>query len=180
MNPLFVQSRAILIGLWLLCALPACSPQYNWRTVPNPDVGYTATFPDKPAQVTRELDLIGLTVSLTLQAARVEGAYFSVGTVPLQGDVQARSGALRDALALALANNISAGKPELKQITWLGKPTHEMSIAGTLPTGGEAFAHARFFEHQGFLYQVLIVGPGQQANPDVLTTWLGGFSLLGL
>ena len=179
MNSLIAQSRAIFIGLFTLWTLAACSPQYNWRVVPNTDVGYMATFPDKPAMVTRTLDLIGLQVPLTLHAAQVEGMYFAVGTVPLQGELQVQGVALRDALAQAVANNISAGKPELKAIQWLGKPVQEMMTNGTLPNGEKAFAHARFFEHQGVLYEVLMMGPGEQANPDAATSWFGGFSLLG-
>lgn len=179
MNKAFAQSRAIFVTLFALCALVACSPQFNWRVVPNTDIGYMATFPDKPAQVTRTMDLIGLKVPLTLHAAQVEGLYFAVGTVPLQGELAAQGGVLRDALAQAVANNISAGQPDLKPIQWLGKTVHEMSIKGTLPNGETAFAQARFFEHQGILYQVMMMGPGEAANPDSVTSWFGGFSLLG-
>lgn len=179
MNSLIAQSRAIFIGLLSLWTLAACSPQYNWRVVPNTDVGYMATFPDKPAMVTRTLDLIGLQVPLTLHATQVEGMYFAVGTVPLQGELQVQGVALRDALAQAVTNNIAAEKPELKVMQWLGKPVQEMMVTGTLPNGEKAFANARFFEHQGVLYEVLMMGPGEQANPDVATSWFGGFSLLG-
>lgn len=179
MKSVFVQSRALFIFFVALFALSACSPQYNWRTVPNTDIGYMATFPDKPAQVTRNLDLIGLQVPLTLQAAQIEGLYFAVGTVPLQGNLSAQGTALRDALAQAVSNNISAGTPTLKPVQWLGKTVHELSIQGKLPSGEAAFAQARFFEHQGVLYEVMMMGPGQSANPDAATSWFGGFSLLG-
>ena len=180
MNSIFAQSRAVFFALFTMWTLAACSPQFNWRTVPNPDLGYMATFPDKPAQVTRTMDLIGLQVPLTLQAAQVDGLYFTVGTVPLQGSLEGKGAALRDALALAVANNIAAEKPELVSIQWFGKPVQEMSLTGKLPNGSAAFAHARFFEHQGTLYEVLLMGPGQRPDPDVLTSWLGGFSLLGM
>lgn len=179
MNFLTAQSRAFFISLLAVFTLLGCSPQYNWRTVPNPDVGYMATFPDKPVQVTRTMDLIGLKVPLTLQAAQLEGQYFAVGTVPLQGELATHGTALRDALAQAVANNISAGKPALKPVQWLGKPVQEMTVKGRLPNGDAAFAQARFFEHQGVLYEVMLVGPGDAAAADVATSWFGGFSLLG-
>lgn len=179
MNSIFAQSRLFFISVFSLCMLMACSPQYNWRVVPNADLGYSATFPDKPAQVTRTMDLIGLQVPLTMHAAQVDGEYFAVGTVPLQGELQIQSTALRDALAQAVSNNIAAGQPELKSIQWLGRPVQEMTVTGALPNGEPAYAHARFFEHQGVLYEVLMMGPGQQASPDSLTSWFGGFSLLG-
>ncbi|HEX4855890.1 MAG TPA: hypothetical protein VFV28_03715 [Limnobacter sp.] len=179
MIPVFAKSRAFFITLFAFCALAACSPQYNWRTVPNTDVGYMATFPDKPAMVTRTMDLIGLKVPLTLHAAQLEGMYFAVGTVPLQGELATQGPALRNALAQAVANNISAGQPELKQLQWLGKPVQEMNARGKLPNGEAAFARARFFEHQGVLYEVMLIGPGDAPLVDVATTWFGGFSLLG-
>ena len=179
MNSVLGQSRTFFVSLLAATVLAACSPQFNWRSVPNSDIGYMATFPDKPAQVTRTMDLIGLQVPLTLQAAQVQGQYFAVGTVPLSGPLLGQGPALRDALAQAVGNNISAGQVVLKPTTWLGKPAHELSVQGTLPSGEKAFAHARFFEHQGTLYEVLVMGPGESLNPDVLTSWFGGFSLLG-
>ncbi len=179
MKTAFASSRAIFVSLIALCALVACSPQFNWRVVPNTDIGYMATFPDKPAQATRTMDLIGLQVPFTLQAAQIEGLYFAVGTVPLQGELAAQGAALRDALAQAVANNIAAGQADVKPIQWLGKTVYEMSIKGKLPSGEAAFAQARFFEHQGVLYEVLMMGPGEAANPDSATSWFGGFSLLG-
>jgi hypothetical protein len=173
------MSRAFLLTALALCALVACTPQYNWRVVPNPDLGYMATFPDKPAMVTRTLDLIGLQVPLTFHAAQVDGLYFAVGTVPLQADLQPRSLELRDALAQAVANNIAASRPELKPLTWLGKSAVEMNSVGTLPGGKAGFAQARFFEHRGVLYEVLIMGPGAAADPNMVTSWFGGFSLMG-
>ena len=178
MKTAFAQSRALFVSLLALCALVACSPQFNWRVVPNTDIGYMATFPDKPAQATRTMDLIGLQVPLTLHAAQIEGLYFAVGTVPLQGELAGQGTALRDALAQAVAN-IAAGKAEVKPIQWLGKTVHEMSMTGKLPSGEAAFAQARFFEHQGTLYEVMMMGPGEAANPDFSTSWFGGFSLLG-
>ncbi len=173
------MSRAFLLGALTLCALVACTPQYNWRVVPNPDVGYMATFPDKPAMVTRTLDLIGLQVPLTFHAAQVGGLYFAVGTIPLGAELQARSNELRDALAVAVANNIAAPKPDLKPIEWLGKPAVEMNTTGTVPGGKPGFAQARFFEHKGVLYEVLIMGPGDAADSNMVTSWFGGFSLMG-
>jgi hypothetical protein len=180
MKSFIVTSRAFFIAVLSVCAIAACSPQLNWRTVPNPDLGYMATFPDKPAQVTRTMNLIGLQVPLTLQAAQVDGFYFAVGTVPLEGSLEGQGAALRDALAIAVANNIAAERPELEPVLWLGQSAQAMSLTGELPDGSPAFAQARFFEHQGTLYEVLLMGPGQQPSPDVLTTWLGGFSLLGM
>lgn len=121
---------------------------------------------------------MGLQVPLTLHAAQAEGFYFAVGSVPLQGALQGKGIELRAALAQAVSNNIAAEKPDLRPLQWLGKSVQEMSVKGRLPNGLPAVAHARFFEHRGVLYEVVVMGAGEQISPEVLTTWLSGFSLL--
>jgi hypothetical protein len=172
------KRRVIFIIIQACWFLTACSPEYNWRTVSNTAWGYTATFPDKPVQVSRTLSLIGLQVPLTLHATRVNNLYFAVGTVPMIGNLEGQGTALRNALAQALINNIGGGQAILKPIQWLGKPAQVMFAKGTLPNGLEAFVEARFFEHQGLLYEVLVMGAAKKSTPDILTSWFGGFSLL--
>ncbi|WP_370264363.1 hypothetical protein [Limnobacter sp.] len=176
---MLLTSRRFFCLFCLALLLQACSPAYNWRAVPNSDVGYVATFPDKPAMVTRTLDLAGLKVPLTLHAAQVDGSYFAVGTVPLQGPLQGQGEVLRNALAQALANNVQAGAAQLQSTEWLGQPAWRVELQGSLPSGEAGHAVARFFEHRGVLYQVTLMGPGQQALPEIQTTWFSGFSLLG-
>lgn len=174
-QPLFLRIASVFAVSLLL----ACSPSLNWRVVPNTDVGYAATFPDKPAQITRTLDLIGLKVPLTLHAAQVDGLYFAVGTMPLQGDLTGKAQDLSQALAQALANNINAGQAKLKPMQWLGMNVEELTASGNLSSGKAGFAQARFFEHRGVLYEVVLMGEGAGADPDVVTQWFTGFNLLG-
>lgn len=172
-------NRIFLRLVLSLSLLSACSPAFNWRVVPNPDGGYTATFPDKPALVTRTLDLANLKVPLTLQAAQVNGLYFAVGTVPLDGDLKDRQTVLVDALSLALANNIQASKPALATTTWLGMPVFEMDSRGKTAKGGAAFVKARFFEHHGHLFEVIVMGEAEQPDPGVVAQWFNGFAVGG-
>ncbi|MCQ8895492.1 hypothetical protein NQT62_03435 [Limnobacter humi] len=171
------------LSVWVCAAsmflLSACSPAFNWRVVPNPDSGYTATFPDKPALVTRTLDLANLKVPLTLQAAQVNGLYFAVGTVPLEGNLKTQQTLLVEALSLALANNIQAGKPALANTTWLGLPVLDMDSRGKTAKGGAAFVKARFFEHKGRLFEVIVMGEAEQPDPSVVAQWFNGFSVGG-
>ncbi|HEX4844211.1 MAG TPA: hypothetical protein VFV57_11110 [Limnobacter sp.] len=176
---MLLTSRRVFFFLAALLTLQACSPAYNWRAVPNSDMGYVATFPDKPAMVTRTLDLAGLKVPLTLHAAQVEGHYFAVGTVPLQGELQGQADVLRNALAQALANNVQAGVVSPQPMEWLGQPAWRVDLQGTLPTGEAGHAVARFFERRGVLYEVVLMGQGDSPAPELQTTWFSGFSLLG-
>ncbi|HEX4917201.1 MAG TPA: hypothetical protein VFV43_04825 [Limnobacter sp.] len=176
---MLLTSHRIFFFLAALLTLQACSPAYNWRAVPNSDVGYVATFPDKPAMVTRTLDLAGLKVPLTLHAAQVNGNYFAVGTVPLEGELQGQTDVLRNALAQALANNVQAGSVSPQPMDWLGLQVWAVDLQGTLPSGEAGHAVARFFENRGVFYEVVLMGPGKTPTPELQTTWFSGFSLLG-
>ncbi|HEX4879869.1 MAG TPA: hypothetical protein VFV39_08505 [Limnobacter sp.] len=173
------ESLRVFFFIAAMCVLQACSPAFNWRAVPNTDIGYVATFPDKPVMVTRTLDLAGLKVPLTLHAAQVEGSYFAVGTVPLRGELQGQADVLRGALAQALANNVQAGAANLQPMEWLGQAAWGLELRGTLPSGEDGHAVARFFERRGVLYEVVLMGQGQTPAPELQTTWFSGFSLLG-
>lgn len=178
MSSLAYLRYTFLTVFFTFCLLAACSPQYDWRTVKNPEMGYGALFPGRPTQVTRMVNLTGWQVPLTMQATQTNGLYFAVATVPLQGELQARQIAVRDALYQALVNNLVAEKVDLKSIQWLGKTADEAVLIGRLPDGQAAVAQVRFFEHHRVLYQILILGPEHLNNRELPNTWWSGFYLL--
>lgn len=180
-KPRVQHSRAFFLGLLtlLLAGLSACSPAFNWRVVPNEDLGYSATFPDKPVQVTRQLQLLQAQVPLTLQAAQAQDVYFAVGTVPLTGAWAGRGQELTAALAQALANNVRAPTPQLNSEEWLGLPGQRISLQGSLPDGRPAVVMARFFVHRDVLFEVVAMGPATALGAEVSTPWFTGFRLLG-
>jgi outer membrane murein-binding lipoprotein Lpp len=153
----------------------------NWRVISNSDSGYSATFPDKPVVASRDLNLAGLKVPLTLQAAVVDGAYFAVGVVELKGDLASKGKELNDALIQALANNVKVDKTEVEQKPWAGLPTVDwVNANGTLPDGSKARAVGRFFQHQNKVYEVILVGPDPKVDSATVTQFFSGFKLLGL
>lgn len=164
-----------------LLVLNACTPAMNWRVISNSDSGYSATFPDKPVVASRDLNLAGLKVPLTLQAAVVDGAYFAVGVVELKGDLASKGKELNDALIQALANNVKVDKTEVEQKPWAGLPTVDwVNANGTLPDGSKARAVGRFFQHQNKVYEVILVGPDPKVDSATVTQFFSGFKLLGL
>lgn len=172
----------LLLACFILLA--ACSPTQNWRVVAQGELGYSATFPDKPVSVTRELNLAGLRVPLTLQAAEVEGVYYAVGVVELASPASGLTGKgpeLQAALIQALANNVKAPPVQPDTKPWAGlNAVSWLQTEGTLPDGSKALALGRFFEHQGKLYEVLLVGPAQKVDAGTSTQFFSGFKLLGL
>lgn len=167
----------VLASLSLLCV--SCSPRFNWREVVNEAGAYRATFPDKPAQMTRMLDLIKLQVPFTLQVAKVDDFYFAVGFVPLKGDLKGKGQALRAALAQGLANTFELEQVELQPLTWLGLPAHALQLQGVTKQGMVAQAQARFIEQGDVLYQVTLVSPVRSANKELAEQWFSGFAPSG-
>lgn len=161
-----------------LFLLAACSPAFNWREVPNGDLAFIATFPDKPVSVTRELNLDSLTVNLTLQAAQVNGLYFAVGHIPLAGDLQGRSEQLSQMLAQALANNVGQSGATLEDVRWQGITARKFEAEGTLPKGEKALVKAYFFERSGHLIEVVLMGPRSAMDELAVKQWFTGFKLL--
>jgi hypothetical protein len=167
----------LCICINLAVFLLACSPQMNWRELVNQKDGYAVSFPDKPVTVTRELALADQTVSLTLQSAKVDEAYFAVGVMPLRSEQLSKVELIADALQESLKNNIKA-----KRSNSTVKPSfpvwREFQAEGTLPNGAPAIVSARFFIHQGRLIELLAMGDEKKFTPEVLEQWHQGFHFL--
>lgn len=164
--------------VFVFAILMACSPPFNWREIPNNELGYIATFPDKPVSASRELNLDGFNVPLTLHAAKVEDLYFTVGVVPLDADLATHLDRLVLAMAQSLGNNIQAKKIELVEETWQGKRAKALKVTGTLPSGGSAYLRGYFVEHEGNLIEVVLMGAKSQVTDVIETQWFTGFKWL--
>jgi len=170
-----------LLSFLLLCfSLAACSPQHNWREVSNQEAGYTATFPGRAAVVTRAVNILNLDVPLSMQAVAVEGLYYAVGYIPLQGGLAGKGAELIDALALAMAHNINSDSSALTQAKYAGVAAQYLDISGVSTKGQKLKARAYFFEHDKRVYEVFLIGGQDQFNPDIVSQWFSGFSLSGV
>ncbi len=107
---IFVNYRRLLAVL-LLCGLGACSPTFNWRSVPLADLGGTALLPCKPERAEREVALTGQPVLLRMLACDAGGATFALAWAALPEGV-APDAALAHWRAATLAH-IDASAPAL-------------------------------------------------------------------
>lgn len=72
----------------ILCnALVACSPQFDWRTIKNDALGYTALFPSKPQIIERSITYQQSTLKQTLEFAKVDENVFAVMTTQVPANV---------------------------------------------------------------------------------------------
>lgn len=154
--------------------LTACSPDYNWREVHGEKIPFTVLLPAKPASFTRQIDLNGLPVSMTMTAAEVDDVTFAVGAAELADTMQA-SNAL-DSMRTALLNNIG-GTPSQGSIPG-NAPAGDRVIdltAGGMTRGQPALLMARLVARNKRIYQVLIIGAEHSVIPEHAETFFSSF-----
>ncbi|AKZ64947.1 membrane protein [Herbaspirillum hiltneri N3] len=169
-------SAAFSVALLALfaCALTACSPKYNWREAHGEKIQFTVLLPAKPASFTRQIDLDGLPVSMTMTAAEIDGVTFAVGAAELADAAQTPKAL--EAMRVALINNIG-GAPVPATIP--GKPAGDRTVdvvaAGT--AGGRPVRlMARLLARDKRIYQVLIVGPEKSIEAEHAETFFTSFA----
>lgn len=153
----------VFVGATLLgCALTACSPDYDWRTIMNNADGYTIDLPAKPMNDERDVDIGGARMKMKMQSAHTEGAVFAIGTVVLPSDDPQLRQTVLDYLRTGLARNLGA-TPEARaaQIPLAAGgvvPGLEMSVSGD---AGEKREHrtiqVRLVARGKHVYQATII-----------------------
>lgn len=145
-----------LIAVTLL--LSACSPQYNWRETQGTTLPFSILMPARPAAFTRQINLNGNLVDMTMTAAEVNQVTFAVGVAEL-GDASQTGKALAS-MRTALLNNI-AGSPQNTPLP-SGKhhPPGTIDVVADGTAGGHpVYLIARLQSSNKRIYQILILGP---------------------
>jgi hypothetical protein len=165
-------SWSTCLGVLAAClALAACSPAYNWRDYTSPDAHYRVTFPAKPSSATRDIDLDGMRVSMTMTAAEVEGATFAVGAAEAPDAARARAAV--DAMKLALLRNIGAPLAAAAP----GSTSTDVDATGA-GQGGPVRLVGHFEARGTRFYQVIVIGRGKAVPPEQIEQFLTSFTLL--
>jgi hypothetical protein len=157
-----------------LCLLAACSPKYNWRDYASPDAPYRVMFPAKPSTFTRDIDLDGMRVAMTMTAAEVDGATFAVGAA--EAPDAARAQAALEAMEVALVRNIGATVTSSKTTASEEHATRDVDAAGT--SQGVPMRLVGHFESRGKrFYQVIVLGKTQALPAEQVEQFLTSFKL---
>jgi hypothetical protein len=171
MTTRFTQMLGALALVPLVAALAGCNPKYNWRDYASPDAAYRIMFPAKPGTFTREIDLDGLRVPMTMTAAEVDGATFAVGTA--QAPDAARAQVALEAVRTALVHNI-AGKVTREKRAGDGGAA-DIEARGT--ANGVPMRLSGHFETRGTrLYQVIVVGRTDKVPDEQVEQFLSSFT----
>ncbi|HEX2604408.1 MAG TPA: hypothetical protein VHL60_07030 [Oxalicibacterium sp.] len=176
--------RALAPAIALL--LTACSPHYNWREIHGEGVPYVVALPARPATFTRNIDLNGIRVNMTMTAAEVDATTFAVGTAELPSAPQAQ--AALEKMKEALVRNIGGTVREQKILTIALSPGAggghlavldiTASGRGDAATGGRPrMLFARFLAKDQRVFQLVATGPEQELPRDLADTFFSSFKL---
>lgn len=168
---------AIASVLATAAILGACSPKFDWREYRSPDAQFTALFPGKPAVLTRDIDLDGKKISLTMTASEVDGTTFAIGSAELASAQQAQ--AALPAMKQALLNNIKGTVRSEKSASAASSDaagSHQKSSldieATGMQNGQPALLVGRFVAHDKRIFQIIVLGQEKNLSRENLDTFM--------
>ena len=174
-----------VIAATALLAL-ACTPRFDWREVRTND-GAVASLPGRAQSVTRELDVAGQRVSMTMWSTGVGPTMFAVGSArlpaSLAADATARAQAMtyfRDGLVRNIGGSVTSSTPVSLPLPGARKllASEALEAAGRPgPDGRKSRLAARFFIVDDQFFQVVALGAEGEIPPEVLETFFTSFRL---
>jgi hypothetical protein len=109
--------------------LGACTPTWDWRSVPLPDTQLVTELPCRPARFERELTLAGVPLKLYMLSCEAGGVTYGVATADVVDPTRV------DAVLHALADSAGAA------IRSADRPAGAFSMGGATPFSGNTSAH---------------------------------------
>jgi len=181
------QWRLPLIAVAALLVL-ACSPRFEWREVRAND-GAVASLPGRAQSVTRELDVAGQRVSMTMWSTGVGPTMFAVGSArlpaSLTADAAARAQAItyfRDGLVRNIGGTVTSSTPAFLPMP--AGSARKLLASEAVEASGRPGADgrksrlaARFFIVDDQFFQVVALGAEGEIPPEVLETFFTSFRL---
>ena len=168
--------RAILCAAVLL-TLAACSPKYDWREVQGAGAPYFILLPAKPSSLSRQINIDGTEVTMTMTAAEAGEVTFAAGTAELPDAAKAQQalGAMKTALVKNIAGTVRqekvtgpAAAPTEIEIEAIGTP-------GSHTDGQPRVMFARFIAKDKRVYQLVVVGAEKNVTRELVDTFLTSF-----
>lgn len=160
------QRLWIPILLWA-CALAACTPTLDWRTVRLEGSGLEALFPCRPASDARKLTLAGQAVEMTLYACMAGGATYAVGFADVGQPLRVEP-ALAELSAAAARNIGAAGAHAVAPLRVEGMTPNpqagRLALAGQLADGQRVEEQVAVFARGTRVFQATMVGAKLEAE----------------
>lgn len=163
--------------LVLVCLLWACAPALDWRQVSLGDWQISASFPCRPSNAQRDLDLGGRRITMFLHACAASDTTFALAMADV-GDVRSVAPALSALTAAAVRNltaRIDADRPaQIPGMTPHGE-ARRLQLSGQLPDGRSVIEHVVVFARGSRVYQLALVG--SQPAVDAVQVFFDGVRL---
>jgi hypothetical protein len=179
MRPLPCQTVLSIVLISL--ALTACSPQFNWRDYSSDAAPYSVMFPDKPSSHTRQIDLEGMKVEMTMTAAQVDGTMFAVGTAeaPDAASAEKALAAMKTALVKNIGATIKSEKAGKASAIGAGQArSAAIDIEASGEQKGEPMRLVGHFESRDKrFYQVVVIGKEKDLTPENVQMFMSSFKL---
>ncbi|MNJ88128.1 hypothetical protein D3C87_56650 [compost metagenome] len=176
-----VRSFFGIVLLGSVLALTACSPKFDWREIRSNDVPYAVAMPSKPTTLTRQIDLNGTPVAMTMTASSVDGITFAVGSAELPDATLAQVSL--SAMKTALVNNISGTIRQEKTLTMAQGSAGgqlavmEMQALGASNNEQARVLFARFVAQDKRVYQLVVTGSEKAVKRELVDTFFASFKL---
>lgn len=152
-----VGRRVIWTALAFVCA---CSPTFDWRSVPLPDTPLVTELPCRPARFQRDVSVAGVPLRLFMLSCEAGGVTYGVATAEVSdpAKVDPVLFALRDSAAGAIRSaDSTAGALNLGGITPFPGNT-SAHLHGRRPDGATIEEAVRVFARGTRVYQASAVG----------------------
>jgi hypothetical protein len=126
---LWTAAFRALAALAMLAGLQACTPAFDWRSVPLPDTQLVTELPCRPARFQRDVAVAGVPLKLFMLSCEAGGVTYGVATADVvdPARVDAVLHALRDSAGAA----IRSADP----------PGGALNLGGVTPFSGNTSAH---------------------------------------
>jgi hypothetical protein len=166
---------SLLFPVLAACLLSACNPKYNWRDYSSQDAPYRVMFPGKPDSHTRNIELDGLKVDMTMTATEVDGVMFAVGSaeVPDPARAQAALEAMQTAMVRNIGATVTRKSPAAATAPAQGAP---IDIEASGSRNGKPTRLIGHFEARGArVYQVIVVGEASSIPAEQVKQFMSSF-----
>jgi hypothetical protein len=181
----FAAAHRLFCLIAVSLMLTGCSPPFNWREIRPDGHGFAVLMPARTAELSRDIDLDGLRVTMTMTGARVDASLFTVGLVELGRQATARSEGTLAAMRIGMLRNVAASRSTERAIDLPVSDASGRMIARTPALRVEALGRvgdrpirmiAIFVARGERLWQAVAIEPEPGGEPSI--TMIDSFRLL--
>lgn len=144
-----------------LVACGACTPTWDWRTVPVPDSQLTAELPCRPGRFQRDVVVAGTPLKLFMLSCEAGGITYGVATAEVADPT--RVDAVLHALSAGAGAAIRSSDPALGALNLNGitpfSGNTSARLHGRRPDGEQVDESIRVFARGSRIFQATAIGP---------------------